>query len=218
MLKYSNPKIIIIEKPVADNLKDAKKIVKICNKEKIKVFINLYRYSQQSTYELKKKIIQNNKKNELIRCIINYNKGYFHNFSHFFNLCTILFGEFEYLKKIYFKKKISNNDYLIKAKLKFNKCLVDIVPNHIISSCNLKIKTKNLYVKYLNDGNNISLIQKVNDKNNKTIIKKFKNKLEKYQLNVYKELEKFLDNKKFRLYDINQAYKELETMNSIIGN
>lgn len=217
VLRYSNPKIIIIEKPIADNLNNAKKIVNICNKKKVKVFINLYRYSQQSTYELKRKIFQANKKKEIIKCIINYNKGYFHNFSHFFNLCIILFGEFEYLKKLYFKKKISDNDYLIKAKLKFKKCLVDIVPNNIIKSCNLKIKTKDLYIKYLNDGNNISLIKKVNDKNKQTKIVKLKNRLEKYQLNVYKELEKFLDNKKFKLCDINQAYKDLEIMNSIIG-
>ena len=114
--------------------------------------------------------------------------------------------------------KISNEDYLIKAKLKFKRCLVNIVPNNIIKNCNLKIKTKYLYVKYLNDGNNISLYKKVDDKNKKVKIAKFKNKLEKYQLKVYKELEKFLDiddDTLYKLYtnkEFNIQYRESEIL------
>ena len=56
--KYRFIKTLICEKPLSNNKNEAKKIVEICKKNKIKLFVNYFRISDPSTQVLKKKFVK----------------------------------------------------------------------------------------------------------------------------------------------------------------
>lgn len=66
--KYKSVKFLLCEKPLSYNLGDAKKIVEICKKKNIKLFVNYFRISDPSTQILKNILYK--KKIYLVPCII----------------------------------------------------------------------------------------------------------------------------------------------------
>ena len=99
--KYRFIKTLICEKPLSNNKNEAKKIVEICKKNKIKLFVNYFRISDPSTQVLKKNLLKKN-----IFGYLYYSRGYFNNCSHFFNLFENIFGNFKEGKIIEVLKNI----------------------------------------------------------------------------------------------------------------
>ena len=92
VLKYSNPKMILCEKPLSYNIDEAQKMVQDSADRKIKLYVNYMRRSDPGIIEIKKRI----EKNEITspyKVIVWYSKGLIHNGSHFFNLMEFLFGQ-----------------------------------------------------------------------------------------------------------------------------
>ena len=79
IIKYRCVKFLICEKPLSTDTNEAKKIVKICKKNKIKLFVNYFRISEPSTQKLKKLFIKN--KNKIFGKVY-YSRGFFNNSSH----------------------------------------------------------------------------------------------------------------------------------------
>jgi len=86
-------KYIIIEKPGTYNSKDLEKIIKICKKKKIKLFVN---YNRSFDEKGRKKILKLIGSKNLI--VIIYNRGLFNNCSHFISLFSSIFNFFPKIK------------------------------------------------------------------------------------------------------------------------
>ena len=85
VLKYSKPKAILCEKPLAYDLADARAIVDECEKADVKLFVNYMRRADPGAIEVKSRI-ESGEIELPIKGVAWYSKGLLHNGSHFFNL------------------------------------------------------------------------------------------------------------------------------------
>lgn len=85
-----NPKCIFLEKPIANNIEDAKKIIKVS--KKIPILVNYSRRFVSEFQELGKKIKQA-KFGDFQYGVGYYGKGFIHNGSHMINLLDLLVGK-----------------------------------------------------------------------------------------------------------------------------
>jgi hypothetical protein len=89
-------KIIMLEKPGAEDFKEFKKIINLCKKNKIKLFINYFRLFN-SYFE---KILNLIKQNKNFEIIIKYNRGLFNNVSHYLGFLSLFLTNLKNIKII----------------------------------------------------------------------------------------------------------------------
>ena len=192
-----NPKLnILIEKPFGFTEKEISYIKKKFKNNKI--YINYYRNFDKKNLLLKKIIF--NKLKGPFNGSLNYNKGFFHNCSHF--LVLFFFGK---IKKVQIVDKIKiKNDYYIKAIIYYNNFELLISPSVKNIDCSFKIFGKKGKLNYDNDGSSIyyTLFNKMGIFKSKRI--KFLNNISNYQKEVYENIYKDLLNKKSKVFDKKQ--------------
>ncbi len=106
ILKWSNPRIILCEKPISFNPEDAIRILQLCEERNIPLFINYFRNSEPSTFEIAE-AISRKRMVKPFKGFCTYNKGALHTATHFLNLFQIWFGEgIEYI----FESEKHNSD------------------------------------------------------------------------------------------------------------
>ena len=98
---------IFLEKPISISLKDAKSIIKICEKNKIKLQIDHQRRFSLF-YQKIKKLMNDKKIGELQHCSIYYGSGVANTGSHIFDLINYFFGGIKWIEATQ-SKNISNN-------------------------------------------------------------------------------------------------------------
>ena len=194
-----NPKLnILIEKPFGFTEKEISYIKKKFKNNKI--YINYYRNFDKKNLLLKKIIF--NKLKGPFNGSLNYNKGFFHNCSHFLALFLFFFGK---IKKVKIVDKIKiKNDYYIKAIIYYNNFELLISPSVKNIDCSFKIFGKKGKLNYDNDGSSIyyTLFNKMGIFKSKRI--KFLNNISNYQKEVYENIYKDLLNKKSKVFDKKQ--------------
>jgi len=99
LLKIWTPKIILCEKPLSHDLPEAKKIVEICNKNNIQLYVNYVRRADYATKKIKE-LIHQQVIPFPIKGIVWYSKGLIHNGSHFLDLLQYWLGPVKSFKKI----------------------------------------------------------------------------------------------------------------------
>jgi len=207
--KYPFVKTLICEKPLSNNINEAKKIVAICKKKKIKLFVNYFRISDPSTQELKKKFIK--KKN--IFGYLYYSRGYFNNCSHFFNLFENIFGNFKEGKIIGNCKNYKKNDLLFNFYAKFGDATIFFFyKNDNFDQFKFDIFYEQNQIKYRRNGEQILFLKK------KMKTKQIKNLHNSYQLNVYNELIKFFGKKNYFLCSGKDALKTINNMYKVLND
>ncbi len=209
IVKHKSVKFLLCEKPLSSSLFEAKKIVNICKKNNIKLFVNYFRISDPSTQMLKK--IFFNKKN--ISGTIFYSRGFFNNSSHFFNLLEYIAGDFKSGKIINKVKRYKKNDVSCNFYVKFDKAnILFICKDDKFDQFKIDFYYGNSSIKYLNNGKKIF---RISNKISKKVIKNFSYK---YQMNVYDELIKYILKKKFYLCSGKEALKTLDNMYKVLNN
>jgi len=133
IMQYLSPKIILFEKPMGKNITEAKKIVKICKKNKTYLFVNYVRNYLPNLEKLKKLIY---KKKLLVH--LRYSGNIHNDFCHYFYLFDYLFG-----LKLHPKKRNIEN--------MFKNCTLKIIKKKNNQKDNLKILGKNLSIEWKND-------------------------------------------------------------------
>lgn len=91
VLKYTLPKAVLCEKPLASNFNESKKIVRLCDSFGVKLFVNYHRRSDPGVINIKDRILSGNI-SEPIKGLVWYSKGFLHNGSHFLNLMEFWLG------------------------------------------------------------------------------------------------------------------------------
>ena len=119
IIKYSQPKLILCEKPITFNYSEAKKIYNDILKTSIKFFVNYPRRLEKGVCEVKNRI-----NNNIIKSPINgvtwYSRGMFTNASHFLNLCEFWLGKVNNFRKLT-DHKVNDIDPNINFSITFNK-------------------------------------------------------------------------------------------------
>jgi predicted dehydrogenase len=124
--KYSTPLAILCEKPMGNNLKSGKEILRICEKIGSRLYVNYVRSCMPGNIEIKSRI-----KNQSIKtpakCVVWYTKGLEHNGAHFINLMEDWFGSC--LEQKVITKSIVNDgvNFNPTVLLKFEQCEVILI-------------------------------------------------------------------------------------------
>ena len=205
-LRYLKPKVILVEKPLGGDIRNAKIIKKKANEKNVKVFVNYMRLSLPITTYIKK--IFNKKK--IIGDVL-YSNGLINNGSHYINLCIYLFGKIVKIKVIN-KKFISNFEFNANFKIFFQNAQIKFSFANIKKNFHfIKLNSKNLSLNW-EKSKKIELIKKSSKGIKMT---KLKTDLDKYQYLVLKNLKLSFKNRKFRLCTIDECIKTLEVINKI---
>jgi predicted dehydrogenase len=215
IFSYYKPKIIILEKPIAYSMDEAKKIMSVCRNNKCDIFVNYPRIIN-GTANLVKHLIKN-KKN--IICNILYSKGLKHNGSHFFNFIEFIFGKIE-KKTIINIKKISQNDFISDFVVNTKKAKIFFISTNKIQYTvnSIEIFLDKLKLVYSSATNFISIFRSERNKLYKKYfnLRKKANKIKiennKINYNLPEELSKFLRKKKNNLCPAKTAYLTLKNI------
>lgn len=210
-IKYLKPKLILCEKPLSNNITDAKKIVTLCKKNRIKLFTNYIRVSDPGVIKLKK-IIKNLKIKKITSW---YTKNFIHNGSHVINLLQFWFGKILKINKISKKNSVNtNHDY----KIKFSNQDAYIFQGFANDFEYFSIEMIGTFgrIRYDYGGELITINYKKKDKilkNNFVLTKNnitLKNNFDKNQENVVLQLKNYLKGEKYFLCDGYDALKTNE--------
>ena len=215
--KFNIPKSILIEKPIALNLNEAKKMHLIIKNIRSKIYVNYVRIYDPSIKQLKKLFIKKNKKNSYIGSIW-YTKGFIHSGSHWFNLCERLFGEMLSFKILDNGKKIDKFDSDIFVMVNFKNARIVFLPgNENNFSYNTMEIMSDKGILYWDNENNITW-KSFNLNSNKqfTTSKKIKHNLDYYQKNVLSNIKDSLRNKKTEICTFSDGFKTFKNMHKII--
>ena len=127
LVSVDSVKLIVCEKPLAQNLHIASTLVKLCSDAGKRLVVN---YMRRAIPKIRKYISRLNNESEkiLVGGIVRYSGGLIHNGSHFVDLMIASFGNMEGFRVIR-RKKISNNDWLVDAVMFFPGASIYLLSN-----------------------------------------------------------------------------------------
>lgn len=118
----NKPKVIICEKPVAQNIKDTKNTLRLSKQHKIPILIDHSRRFDKSVQKTAIEI-KNGKYGRVISATAHYGKGVIHNGTHIIDLARFFFGEVQLAKSLYAHKDFDNQkDNTVTAFMIFTNC------------------------------------------------------------------------------------------------
>lgn len=109
VVRYSHPKAILCEKPLAYSSGDAEAIVQRCYDMGVKLFVNYFRRADPAVTEVKARI-ECGRIASPFKTVVWYSKGLLHNGSHFLDLLTFWFGPPMALKIIDAGRDVGEHD------------------------------------------------------------------------------------------------------------
>lgn len=115
---------IFIEKPLANNLKNALKIINLCKKNNVKLVID-YQRQYIPIYHKLKKVLQEKKIGKIQKIIVHYGGGIANTGSHVFDILLLLFGNVKEITSNVSSNKSNNKfDPNLDIKIKFNNNII----------------------------------------------------------------------------------------------
>jgi hypothetical protein len=218
-------KIILCEKPLSSSHEDSQKIVKFCNENNIRLFVNYIRKSDISTKIIYDKI-QSSEFETPIKGTVWYTKGFLHSGTHFLNLLQYWLGNVTHFNVINKGKQINNYDSEPDVHLSFEKgeiLFLSLLESNY-SHHSMELYASNGRLKYDQAGYVIewqSIVEDINFPTYKVInseITQIKNDLIRYQWNVYCEIVKFMNNQDHCLCTAEEALVMQKTVNEIFNS
>ena len=225
ILTLSHPKIILCEKPLSYSLKDAQKMIDLCERQGVKLFVNYIRRSDPGVIEIKQ-LIETMKFKKSIKGICWYSKGFIHNGSHFFNLMTYWLGPMKRFNIICDNKsRVTNNDYEPDIEVEFEKGKIIFLSawEEHFSHYTIELLSSNGRIRYDNEGATINFQNVINDpiyKGYKVLNPKSKEvmaNMQHYQLNVVNQLSEYINGNMSYLCTGREALNTLTSIQTIIN-
>ena len=94
VLRQSTPKAVLCEKPLSDNLDEARCMVQACSQKGVSLYVNYIRRSDPGAIEIKRRLVAGEIETP-VKGVAWYSKGLRHNGSHVFNLLQYWLGSME---------------------------------------------------------------------------------------------------------------------------
>ena len=121
----NNIKGIFLEKPISDNLKDAAKIIQLCNKKNIKLQIDHQRRFSEFYMQVKNIVARNI--GDVKTCNIFYGAGILNTGTHIIDIARFFFGDIQEVSGTTSNYKLTFNDFNINGVIKFkNGCVCNL--------------------------------------------------------------------------------------------
>ena len=219
VLVNCTPVVILCEKPLAIDSATGEELLQFASTAKVPVFVNYFRNSAKSTFDIKKYISTGIFKQPFYgKC--RYNKGTLNTASHFLNLFELWFGSHFIFKEIdQFPNPHDESDPNLSGELVFPNGVISIQPDlaepELIFEAQLNFQNGVLF--YSEEGEKIRWIPgtesnfPINNQKNPTI--EFATSLKDYQYHVLTELSKFLDQKPHNLCNVASALEYVVKLN-----
>ena len=219
-----NPRLILCEKPLANKITEAKKMVSLCSKHKIKLFVNYVRRSNPSVLDIKKKINQEHFKTP-VKGIVWYSRGFLNNASHFFNCLENWLGRVTDYKLADRGEDLPAGDAEPDVRVFYKKgeVLFSALPRNGIYHHGVEMFFKNGRLRLDHGGRLIEWnplapdrrslhLQRISE--NASLFPPYANK---YQANVFEQISRFLDGGKYDLCEGREALATLDMMLKILN-
>ena len=221
IFKFFIPKAILCEKPMGVNLQEGMKILGICKRNDVNLYVNYIRRclpeSKQIKRQIDKRIIK-----VPIKSVVWYSKGISHNGSHFINLMEYWFGKCLNVNIINQGRKFKNFGFEPLVRLKFKNSEVVMIPawEEYFSHNTIEVVSSSGRLYWGNSGLEwIGVEKSKNFKGNTYLSNKTKliNDVgNKYQMHVADELYLAMLGKQSSICSGEQALQTLQTIKSML--
>jgi len=221
IFKFFIPKAILCEKPMGVNLQEGMKILGICKRNDVNLYVNYIRRclpeSKQIKRQIDKRIIK-----VPIKSVVWYSKGISHNGSHFINLMEYWFGKCLDVNIINQGRKFKNFGFEPLVRLKFKNSEVVMIPawEEYFSHNTIEVVSSSGRLYWGNSGLEwIGVEKSKNFKGNTYLSNKTKliNDVgNKYQMHVADELYLAMLGKQSSICSGEQALQTLQTIKSML--
>ena len=224
ILQSLSPKIILCEKPLSYSLGEAQKMIDLCEKSGVSLFVNYIRRSDPGVIEIKK-LIGISKFKKKYKGVCWYSKGLIHNGSHFFNLLSYWLGPMKQFNLISDnKKRATHNDYEPDVEVEFERGTVTFLSawDEAFSHCTLELLSQSGRLRYEQGGAPIEWQSVMPDpyfsgyKVLSTTPEMIATEMNRYQWNVFEQLAGSFVGNYTTLCTGRQALTTLESMHKII--
>ncbi len=217
------PKIIICEKPICETLSEAKKIVKLYKKKKIKIIINHQRRFE-TNFLIAKQIVATGKIGKVLNINANYTSKIINIGTHLIDCIRMIINSEPKFTYSIFKKNLSKKDPSVSGILYFNNdinCFIQSLGSKYKYIFEIDIIGSKGRIRVINNGKNIEFFQFKRSKNFEKYEELYKKKMKlKKQTDPMREL--FVNvinaykNKKKVYPDIHDGYQNLSIVCSMI--
>ena len=213
ILLWSNPRLILCEKPISLLLEDANRMVRLCAERNIPLFVNYFRNSEPSTFQIAN-AINTRKLTQPFTGSCTYNKGAMHTATHFLNLFQIWFGdpiEFKFIcEKFNSHNPLDPNiEFEVRYQGGLMKFHVDISSNSL--AFHTSIDFSNGLLEYRKEGEEIDWTESTDIGNFRNQpsnpIEKFESLAKQAQFNVWNEISNYIHLKNYRLCSAQDAIR-----------
>lgn len=99
IVKVSRPKVVVCEKPLSNDIEEAREMVAICEKAGISLFVNYIRRTDPGVIEVKRRL-DSGEISAPVKGVAWYSKGMLNNGSHFLNLLEFWLGDIKQVNVI----------------------------------------------------------------------------------------------------------------------
>lgn len=224
VLANSSPKVILCEKPLAYDLKEARRMVEACEKSGVKLFVNYIRRADPGAIEIKKRI-DTGEIVAPIKGVVWYSKGFLHNGSHFFNLLEFWLGSYKKAQMLDSGRLWDNQDPEPDVQVEFErgKVIFQAAWEEAFSHYTIELLSPSGRLKYEQGGESIAwqVTQsdpKISGYNILSVTPEIiPNGMNRYQWNVADQLANAMEGRPHNLCTGLQALNTLEAMHQIIN-
>ena len=215
LIENLSPKLIFLEKPIANNLKHIESILDVSKKMPIAVNYSR-RFSKE--FQVIAEKIKKNKFGSFLNGCGYYGKGFIHNGSHMIDILRLLIGEIKFIEKISEINDFYEDDPSKNANVFFDKnikFLMTAVDCKYVSIFELDLFFEKARIKIIDSGLKIE-IYKINDDKFFDGYKKFERTeeiltdLNISMLNAVNNISLFLSGKEELLCDIKDGYEAIK--------
>jgi len=224
IVKFSNPKVVLCEKPLSYSIKEARSMQQLCKDNNIKLFVNYMRNSLPDSIVVKTKI-ENGEYSGSFKGVVWYSKGLIHNGSHFVNLLTYWLGPIKESRCINKGRLLVNQDIEPDFSLTFEKGAITFlsVKEEFFSHYGIEIVFENGRLRYERGGKEVCWTPAQQD-TNLPIYRYLSNEnvnyntdsMNKYQLHVVNELWNMLNRKEYKLCSDAMAISTLQYIYNVL--
>lgn len=114
-------KLVILEKPLTDDLKESEELVRLYEEKKLPILVNYTRRFVPGFQNFRERILKGDL-GEIFNVSLKYSKGILNNGSHAIDLCRFLFGDLINGHIVHSKIDYSEKDPTMSLVLEFERC------------------------------------------------------------------------------------------------
>ncbi|MDA9133115.1 Gfo/Idh/MocA family oxidoreductase [Alphaproteobacteria bacterium] len=222
ILTHCSPNAILCEKPLAFSFDDARKMVDICFKQGVYLYVNYMRRSEPGVLEVKRRFDCGDIIGP-IKGVAWYSKGFLHNGSHFFNILGYWLGQMLDFKLLKNGRDLMDGDAELDVHVVFEggEVMFLAANDDNFSHNSIELIAANGRLRYENGGRRIEWSDAVVDANlkNYTFLAdptEIPSDFNRYQWHVIEQLANTLGGKKAHLCTGEEGLQTLEAMHLIL--